>query len=180
MDVPADGEELALMIRAAHRIGKPVTIRYPKSAEVLPEGHAITHFEIGQWQTMRTGRDAVLLATGTMTAAALRVAQTLRQENVHVEVINASTVKPLDVECLKRVFAREVPVFTLEEHVLQGGFGSAVLEAAAQMGVSPAICCIGVEDRYIQHGDHKHLLAETMLDDDGIAMRIRQTMNIRK
>ena len=173
---PANGEELQLMIRAAHRFAKPCTIRYPKSAEVLPEGYAITHFEIGKWQTLREGHDLIILATGTMTAAALRVAEKLAEERLEAQVINASTIKPLDMECLKQVFASGLPVYTLEEHVLQGGFGSAVLEAAEEVRAHPEITRMGVEDRYIQHGDHKHLLAEVGLDDESIACRIRKTL----
>ena len=164
------------MIRAAHRFAKPCTIRYPKSAEVLPEGYAITHFEIGKWQTLREGHDLIILATGTMTAAALRVAEKLAEERLEAQVINASTIKPLDMECLKQVFASGLPVYTLEEHVLQGGFGSAVLEAAEEVRAHPEITRMGVEDRYIQHGDHKHLLAEVGLDDESIACRIRKTL----
>lgn len=173
---PADGDELALMIRAAHRCGKPCTIRYPKSAEELPSGYAVETFEIGKWQQLREGNEATLLATGTMVAAALRVAEQLALEGVRVAVINASTIKPLDKECLKHVFACGTPVFTLEEHVLQGGFGSAVLEAAAEVGSCAIVERFGVEDRYIQHGDHKHLLAEVRLDDASIAERIRTTL----
>lgn len=173
---PANGEELSMMIRAAHRSGRPCTIRYPKSAEVLPEGYVIDRFEIGKWQQLRRGQDIILLATGTMVAAALRAADTLAQESVEAEVINASSVKPMDYDCLARVFQSDKPIFTLEEHVLQGGFGSAVLEAAADMGVQPQITRFGVEDRYIQHGDHQHLLEEVGLDDDSIAQRIRNTL----
>ncbi len=173
---PADGDELSLMIRAAHRAGKPCTIRYPKSAEKLPDGYAIHEFEIGQWQQMRAGGDCVLLATGTMTAAALRAAQMLAQVGIDAEVINASTIKPLDTACLSHVFASGKTVFTMEEHVLQGGFGSAVLEKASEMRAQANIICLGVEDRYIQHGDHKHLLEEVGLDDASIVQRIRNTM----
>ena len=59
--------------------------------------------------------------------------------------------------------------------MLQGGFGSAVLEAAADLHVQPFITRLGVEDRYIQHGDHKHLLTEIGLDDESIAQCIRTT-----
>lgn len=172
---PANGEELQLMIRAAHRFARPCTIRYPKSAEVLPEGYAIDSFEIGKWLTLRAGGDLIILATGTMTAAALRVAEMLAEEQVEAQVINASTIKPLDMECLKQVFGSGLTVYTVEEHVLQGGFGSAVLEAAEELGVHADIIRIGVGDRYIQHGDHKHLLAEVGLDDESIACRIRKT-----
>lgn len=173
---PADGEELALMIRAAHRSGRPSTIRYPKSAEVLPEGYSIDSFEIGKWPKLRGGQDIILLATGTMVSAALRVADALAAEGIDAEVINASTIKPLDRGCLERIFKSDKLICTLEEHVLQGGFGSAVLEAAADLGVQPKVIRFGVEDRYIQHGDHKRLLEDVGLDDESIAKRIRITL----
>lgn len=173
---PADTDELRLMIRAAHESGIPCTIRYPKNAETLPQGYEIHGFKIGKWQTLREGSQVVLLATGTMTAAALRVAEELKSEGIEAEVINASTIKPLDAEVLKRVFDSGLPVVTLEEHVLQGGFGSAVLEAAASMNARPQITMLGVEDRFIQHGDHKHLLVEVGLDDASIASAVRKAV----
>lgn len=176
---PADADELKMMILAAHASGKPCTIRYPKNAEKLPENYQIDDFCIGRWQTLRRGDRAVLLAVGTMTAAALRVADMLAQEGIDAEVVNASTVKPLDETCLSRVLGRGLPVFTLEEHVLQGGFGSAVLEWAAANGTSASILPLAVEDRFIQHGDHRHLLAEVYLDDESIANAIRKAVTSR-
>ena len=133
-------------------------------------------FGTGKWQTLREGGTVTLRATGTMVAASLRVADELVKEGVEAEVINASTIKPLDQECLRRVFESGRPVVTLEEHVLQGGFGSAVLESAEEMAMRPSITRFGVEDRFIQHGDHKHLLAEVHLDDASIAQRIRNLL----
>jgi len=173
---PADADELRLMIRAVHADSAPYTIRYPKSAEKLPDGYVITDFAVGRWHALRKGNDATILAAGTMTAAALRVADVLAEEGLDVEVINASTIKPLDETCLKAVFDKKHPIFTIEEHVLQGGFGSAVLEAAAMMDKQAHIIPLAVEDRFIQHGDHKHLLEEVGLDDAGIADRIRNTL----
>lgn len=174
---PADADELALMIRRVHEAGVPCSIRYPKTAETLPDGYRIDSFEIGRWQTLRTGDDLTLLATGTMTAAALRVAKRLAESGLEAEVVNASTVKPLDTACLSRVSAKGVPVFTLEEHVLQGGFGSAVMEAYSAMDVSCTVKMLGVPDRFIQHGDHKHLLAEVGLDDDSLFTTIQKTLH---
>lgn len=173
---PADTDELALMIKAAYNAGIPCTIRYPKNAEKLLEGYRIDRFDIGRWQTLRQGEHVTLLATGTMVAASLRVSEQLASIGIQTEVINASTVKPLDMDCLKKVFSQEHPVFTLEEHVLQGGFGSAVLEAAALLGCAPQIIPLAVEDRFIQHGDHKHLLEEVGLDDESIILAVRKTL----
>lgn len=173
---PADAAELELMIRKAHEMGLPCTIRYPKNAEKLPDGYSISSFEIGKWQTLRTGNKAVLLATGTMTAAALRAADELAKDGIEMEVINASSIKPLDRECLKSVFERNLPVVTLEEHVLEGGFGSSVLECAAEMDASVSVTVMAVEDRFIQHGDHKSLLKEVGLDDESIQQTIRRVL----
>lgn len=174
---PADAEELKQMIRAAYAGAKPCTIRYPKNAEKLPEGYRIDQFRIGKWQTLRNGECVTLLATGTMTAAALRVADALAKEGLEAEVVNASTIKPLDDDCLERVCAKNVPVLTIEEHVLQGGFGSAVLEWAACHQKRLPIKLLAVDDRFVQHGDHKHLLAEVGLDDESIADAIRKAVN---
>lgn len=171
---PADEAELKMMVRAAYELHGPCTIRYPKTAEVLPDGYAICTFSIGKWQELRSGDDAVLLATGTMTAAALRVADQLNKAGISVCVINASTIKPLDERCLRKVFSLQKRIFTLEEHVLEGGFGSAVMEAAAQMGFCPAIVPIAISDHFVQHGDHKHLLHEVGLDDASLLEKIQK------
>ena len=169
---PADASELEMMIEASLQLNAPCSIRYPKSAENLPEGYRIERFETCRWQTLREGKDAVLLAAGTMTAAALRVADGLVKEELELEVINASTIKPLDAMTLERISNRIV--FTLEEHVLMGGFGSAVLEWMAVHEKESRVIPIAIEDRFIQHGDHKHLLEEVGLDDNSIASVVRK------
>ena len=166
---PADADELQLMIQASLELDGPCSIRYPKNAETLPTGYQIDRFQIGKWQTLRKGADAVLLSAGTMTAASLRVAEMLTKKGIDVEVVNASSIKPLDTVTLERVFERHRLIFTLEEHVLQGGFGSAVLEWAALNHRQNQVIPLAVEDRFIQHGDHKHLLEEVQLDDASIA-----------
>jgi len=166
---PADADELQLMIQASLELDGPCSIRYPKNAETLPAGYQIDRFQIGKWQTLRKGADAVLLSAGTMTAASLRVAEMLAAKGIDVEVVNASSIKPLDTVTLERVFERHRLIFTLEEHVLQGGFGSAVLEWAALNHRQNQVIPLAVEDRFIQHGDHKHLLEEVQLDDASIA-----------
>lgn len=166
---PADADELQLMIQASLELDGPCSIRYPKNTETLPAGYQIECFQIGKWQTLRKGADAVLLSAGTMTAASLRVAEMLTAKGIDVEVVNASSIKPLDTVTLERVFERHRLIFTLEEHVLQGGFGSAVLEWSALNHRQNQVIPLAVEDRFIQHGDHKHLLEEVQLDDASIA-----------
>lgn len=173
---PADAHELEKMIPAALALDAPCSIRYPKNAERLPDGYAIDSFAIGKWQRLREGEHAVLLAVGTMTAAALRVAELLEGEGIHAAVINASTVKPLDTACLDQVLASGLPILTLEEHVMLCGFGAAVLEHAAVTGVQACVRPLAVGDMFVQHGDHKHLLEDVALDDGSIAQAVRQAV----
>ncbi|MBE5778617.1 MAG: 1-deoxy-D-xylulose-5-phosphate synthase [Clostridiales bacterium] len=169
---PADEAELRLMIRKAHQMDSPCAIRYPKNVTVLPEGYVIEDFHIGKWLQLSKGTDAVLLATGSMTAAALRVAELLSGKGVSLRVINASTIKPLDNALLAALLSENIPVFTLEEHVRAGGFGSAVLEFAAGVPGNHDITLLAVDDVFVQHGDHAHLLADVGLDDNSIMKTI--------
>lgn len=174
---PADEEELRLMTRTACAFDGPCSIRYPKSAVSLPEGYSVSSFEIGKWLTLREGTDAVILSVGSMVATALRVAEALAQDGISLTVVNASTVKPLDMECLRRVFEMERPIFTLEEHVRMAGFGSSVLESASEMGFQPRVKLLAVDDYFVPHGDHAHLLRDTGLDDESVIRTIRTELN---
>ena len=177
---PADGRELEMMIDAVQDWNAPCSIRYPKNADKLLEGYQIPSFQVGRWQVLRPGTNGVILSVGSMTSAALRIADAISKEGLELRVINASTIKPLDQACLDDLFQEGIPVFTLEEHVLQGGFGSAVLEYAALHGVQADIQPMGVPDRFIQHGDHQHLLKDVGLDDDTIIQTIQTHLQERE
>lgn len=173
---PADESELRQMIRCAYQLNAPCAIRYPKNVTTLPEGYSTGEFRLGKWNQLTEGGDAVLLATGSMVGAALRAAGQLREKGISIRVINASTIKPLDKTLLDGLFAENIPVFTLEEHVRAGGFGSAVLEYAAESCAKQEITVLAVEDMFVQHGDHAHLLKDVGLDDDSIIQALLTRM----
>ncbi len=177
---PADQEELAQMVGAAHELPGPCAIRYPKNAVLLEEVPNRLPFALGQWQTLRPGKDAAILAVGTMVKPALKVARDLAEQGMDMEVINASTVKPLDEACLRDLYARGLPVFTLEEHAVLGGFGSAVLERYAQLCLFPKVFLIGVEDAFVPHGDHQSLLQAVELDEASLARRMLDKLRALK
>ncbi len=176
---PADQAELQEMIRAAHLLEGPCAIRYPKNAIALEQSTPGKPFVLGQWQSLRPGEDGTLLAVGSMVQPALHVAEALRQHGLSLEVVNASTIKPLDVDCLIRLQAKAKPVFTIEEHALLGGFGSCVLESQAQLGLTLTVHPIGVGDLFVPHGDHENLLRFVGLDEDSICQRIAASMTAK-
>lgn len=175
---PADANELEAMIRAAHALNAPCAIRYSKNATVLPDDCKTTPFTIGQWKTLRDGSDGVLLAVGSMVQTALWVADTVSDEGIELKVINASTVKPLDEGCLLECADLNIPVFTLEEHVKTGGFGSAVLEYYAAHERKVGVTLIGVDEQFVPQGDHLSLLRLVKLDGQSVAATVREKLGM--
>ena len=176
---PADSGELTDMLHAALELNAPCAIRYPKTAVTPNASYPTRPFMIGRWRTLIAGQDATILAVGSMVGTALNVAQQLNEEGISIEVINASTIKPLDGLCLNRLAERHLPVFTLEEHVLEGGFGSAVLEDSVMHNRGLCVFPLGVEGRFYPHGDHHHLLQQAGIDEITLQERIRSIVQVK-
>ena len=123
---------------------------------------------------LREGTDATVIVYGALAESAMSAAVELANDSIDVEIIDARFCKPLDAEMLLRVLRPSHPVLTLEDHSLQNGFGSAVIEhAVAHRLPTQQITCLGMPDRLIAHATRKQQLAEVGLDTAGIAASIR-------
>jgi 1-deoxy-D-xylulose-5-phosphate synthase len=170
---PGDEHDLAAMLDWALAHGGPVAIRYPK-ATVENHGGQRPPIELGRSETLAEGHDGLVVACGTLLGEALAAAAELRAEGLDLTVINARFVKPLDPTILERIEAAPWTV-TLEENVLQTGFGSAVLEAVNDAGLQAGmIVRLGLPDRFVEHGERAELLADLGLDAAGIAATCRR------
>ncbi len=170
---PGDEHDLAAMLDWALAHGGPVAIRYPK-ATVENHGGQRPPIELGRSEMFAEGHDGLVVACGTLLGEALAAAAELRGEGLDVSVINARFVKPLDPTILERIEAAPWTV-TLEENVLQTGFGSAVLEAVNDAGLpAGTIVRLGLPDRFVEHGERAELLADLGLDAAGIAATCRR------
>ncbi len=172
---PADGSEMDESLRFALNHDGPVAIRYPRDIVPAPLGRP-EPFEMGRARVLHSGSDAALLAYGSTVAAAVEAARTLGAEGLSVGVINARFAKPLDTAMLGKLLAGERPVFTVEDHSLAGGFGSAVLEAAAAMHwPTHRITCLGIPaEKFVAQGSRVAQLAECGIDAASIADAVRQ------
>ena len=170
---PADADELKEMVHAALALNPPCSIRYPKNAVQPNPSYPTTPFAIGRWRTLLKGGDGTILATGSMVGTALHAAQRLRDENVNIEVVNASSIVPLDAACIERVCAKNRPIITIEEHVTACGFGSAVLEHLSAHGLAAETHLLGVDNKFVPHGDHESLLKDVGLDDETVLKKAR-------
>lgn len=167
---PKDEDELRHMLATALTLDTPAAIRYPRgSGQGVPLAGEPHPLEVGRGEVLLEGRDGVLLALGSTVYPALEAAHRLQEMGIRLGVINARFVKPLDRELLREVASRYPLLITVEEGVLAGGFGSAVLEALAEDGLwGVRVHRIGLPDQYIEHGAQRRLRQEYGLDADGI------------
>jgi 1-deoxy-D-xylulose-5-phosphate synthase len=156
----------------------PVSIRYPKANAIdVTSGRGLDRepIELGRSETLRTGRDGAIVCFGTLLADCLKAADLLAADGLEVTVVNARFAKPIDREMIERVFHDCGFIVTVEEGCLLGGFGSAVLEAANDLGLDTSrLKRLGIPDRFIEHGERSDLLAELHLDPTGIASACRE------
>jgi 1-deoxy-D-xylulose-5-phosphate synthase len=157
---PMDEDELVDMMHTALEHKAPAFIRYPRGSGL---GTAIKdepeRLEIGQARPLSQGNDIVLWALGPMIQDALDLSDRLRVEDgLSVGVVNARFIKPLDSELLLSQAKSNRLVVTLEDGVLSGGFGSAVLETISDAGLSTAVHRIGWPDRFVEHGTNVNIL----------------------
>lgn len=156
---PAGEAELPAMLRAAVGAGRPAAIRYPRGtvAGGLTEesGEPV---EWGRGVLLLDGKDVLILALGAMIAPSLRAAAELRKRGISAAVVNARFVKPLDAELILPLARRTGRVLTVEENVLAGGFGSAVLEMFEEYEEHPQhFRRMGVRDAFVEHGSQAEL-----------------------
>jgi 1-deoxy-D-xylulose-5-phosphate synthase len=173
---PKDEDELVDLLHTALAHNGPSFIRYPRGAgrgvALKPEPAAVP---IGQAELLRPGSNLMIWALGPMVAEALKIAEKLElEEGLSCGVVNARFVKPLDRTLLLSQAACIPLLVTMEDHVLTGGFGSAVLEALQEADCQVAVERIGWPDRFIEHGTSgDELRAGCGLSFDDIYGRIK-------
>jgi 1-deoxy-D-xylulose-5-phosphate synthase len=177
--MPRNENELRHMLKTAIEYDAgPIAVRYPRMNGMgVQLDDELRTIPIGQWEVVKEGRHAAVLAVGPMVAVAEEAAQQLIKENIHIRVINARFIKPLDAAMLRDLAAERIPLITLEEGSEAGGFGSAVLEFMSVHGLhDTCVTIIGVPDRFIEHGSVKDQRQETGLTAEQAAARIRLTL----
>ncbi|MFP6579525.1 MAG: 1-deoxy-D-xylulose-5-phosphate synthase [Myxococcota bacterium] len=163
---PKDENELQHMLATAIEYPGPAAIRYPRGAGLgVPMDPEIKLLQVGEAELLRDGDDVALVAIGKMVPVAMQAAEELQAVGTRAAVLNARFVKPLDVERIAGLARRCGAMLTLEEHSAMGGFGSAVLEALAEEGVSIPLRALGVPDVLVEHGAD---LASLGLDAAGV------------
>jgi len=171
-----DASELRDMTWTAyHHKSGPISLRFPRGkASPLTDLKApMKLIPIGKAEVLREGERVCLLGIGNMVEHAAKAAELLAADGIEVGVVNARFVKPLDTELLKELDSRYAHFVTIEDHVRMGGFGSAVMEAAAELGLNARVKILGVPDEFIDHGAQDRLYHECGLSPAAIAETVR-------
>ena len=176
---PKDENELRHMLMTALEYPGPIALRYPRGygtgVSMDEEIHTLT---IGKGEVLTTGPDVLILSVGVTATAALEASKQLEDQNISATVVNSRYIKPLDAELLNRL-AREIPlILTVEENVLQGGFGSAVLEHLADEGItSSRVKRLGIADTFVEHGSQQILRSKYGVDAPAIVKVVRDMIH---
>jgi 1-deoxy-D-xylulose-5-phosphate synthase len=173
--MPKDENELQHMLYTAVRYDDgPIAVRYSKANGVgVPMDQEFREIPIGKAEVLRQGNDVALLALGPMVQAALTAADKLAEQGIQARVINARFAKPLDEALLDQLAMERIPLITVEEACIIGGFGSAVLEYYAAKEVRGMhVKLLGVPDCYVEHGTIEDQRRETGLQPDQIAEKV--------
>jgi 1-deoxy-D-xylulose-5-phosphate synthase len=174
---PGDELDVAPMLHFALEQKSPTALRYPK-ANLERVERGVAPVELGQAEIYEWGPDGAIVAYGSLFPSCVKAAELLRKEGIEIGVINARFAKPLDRGTLLRAIEQLPLVVTVEEGTLEGGFGSALLEAANAAHLDTRqVIRLGLPDRFVEHGERGELLAELGLDAAGIARTVQQHFN---
>ena len=173
---PKDENELKHMLKTAFETGHPTSLRYPRGNGFgVAMDAEMRSLPIGKGEVMREGEHAAIFAIGAEVWPAVQAAEKLAREGVHVAVINGRFIKPLDDALIIQYCKPFAKIVTVEEGSLAGGFGSAIMERAQQLGLREVdFHRIGIPDEYVHHGSQDVLRAHYDLHADGIARRVRE------
>lgn len=169
-----DENELQHMMYTAVQHEGPIAVRFPRGNGIGVEmDEQLKEIPIGKWEVLREGSDVALISFGPMLQDVLKAADELETYGIYARVINARSIKPLDEQMLIQLSQEQIPIVTIEEAALQGGFGSAVLEFANSQKLPMFIERMGIPDEFIEHGSVSQLLKDIGLTKEQIVELVK-------
>ncbi len=179
---PYDESELRNLMYTAQLPDKgPFVIRYPRGEGVLCDWHTpMQEVEIGRGRCMKQGSEVAVISIGPIGNVAMRAIESLGDDSARVALYDLRFLKPLDEDLLREIGQKFKKIVTIEDGVLKGGMGSAVLEFMSDNGFAPKIQRLGIPDEFVEHGLPAELYAMLGLDSQGIAKTLKQILNINE
>lgn len=172
---PSDDVEARAAVKAAYEHIGPVYLRFGRLAAPVINDRPNYKFEIGKGVTVRDGKDITIVATGLEVGFALEAAEKLAADGIDARVINIHTIKPIDKDILIKAAKETKKIFTVEEHSVIGGLGSAVCDVLCENAPAP-VFKIGMRDKFGESGPAVELLHKYELDAEGIYKQVKENL----
>ncbi len=170
---PKDSKELDLMMDLSLDINLPMAIRYPRgNSYELNVGEYIP-IKIGTYEVISEGNDIAILAIGTMVKHSIEAKNILINDNINPTIINARFLKPIDEKLLHEIFTEYKTIITIEDNVVNGGFGSRINKFMVDNNYKSKIVNIGLPDKFVQHGNAEDIYEYVGLSPKDIADKIK-------
>jgi 1-deoxy-D-xylulose-5-phosphate synthase len=166
------------MLKTAVNCGHPVSLRYPRGKGVgATLDDELKNLEIGKGEVLQEGTDLAIIAIGSTVDPSLAAAKLLCAEGFNIKVVNARFVKPLDEELILKTAAEINKIITVEENMLRGGFGSAVLELLADKGVPGVLVKrLGIPDEFVKHATQAEQRNKYGINEEGIIRAAKEML----
>jgi 1-deoxy-D-xylulose-5-phosphate synthase len=174
---PKNRYELEDMIEFAVRFDGPICFRYPRGAASEILKNIRTPIELGKSETIYKGEKIALLSVGAMADEVMGVYERLLSDGIKPEVINVRFVSPIDDNMLERVCSGFDYVFTFEDNIHSGGFGSLFAQRLAEKGCRAVVKCFAFPDAYIEQGTRAQLFERYGMNSEGLYKQIKLLLN---
>ncbi len=177
---PMDEKDLRDMMYTAQLPDKgPFTIRYPRGRGITPDWKTeMKELQIGKGRVIQEGKDIAILSIGAIGNLVTELTSDFKKEQIDVAHFDRRFVKPLDEDLLHHIFKTFDKIITLEDGVIQGGFGSAVIEFMVENNYTAKIKRLGIPDEFIEHGTQRELYKVCGYDVEGIFLAVKALLKI--
>ena len=166
---PKNGNELYNLLYTGIKRNLFISIRYPKSNTIFDNYKNPKLIDVGSWEKLVNGKKICILAVGSMVEIAEKVVIQLHEDfNIKISLVNSRFIKPLDDAMLRQIASNHKYIYTLEEGLISGGFGSSVLEFYSKHKISSNIIIKGIDNEFTEHGTRDELLKDLSLDKESI------------
>lgn len=169
---PKQLDDLEIMLEWAINSNKPVAIRYPRGGDSYQGLNPIKEVKYGKWEKITSGENIAIISVGKMTQHVMKAREILIEKGINPLIISATFVKPLDIDMLSKLVEKKYNIVTVEDNLVNGGFGSYVLSYINGLGFNNKFKALGFKDDFVPHGNVEILYREEKLDSEGIAESI--------
>ncbi len=160
--------ELEILLKWSINQNFPIAIRYPRGSDYM-EMKPLKEVKLGKWEYITKGKNITIIATGKMVQKACQINN---EYDLNLTIINATFIKPLDLDALKKIVKTNDNVLTLEDNLIKGGLGNNILLALNNLGYKGQIKILGFDDKFIEQGSIEELYTQEHLDNKSIKEEI--------